>query len=99
MLSDPITFSASELGKDPQKYVEWLCSGNSAWGGIPELKALSMYFQTEFAVVVISDLEVLVFGMGEGYQRRVYLLYDGTHYNLAVSTDSKTFDPKDDRVY
>ena len=44
ILSDPETFSAAELGKEPQKYLEWLCSGNSAWGGIPELKALSIHF-------------------------------------------------------
>jgi hypothetical protein len=55
-----------------------------------------MYFETEFAVVVINDLEVLVFGQNKNYQRRVYLLYDGTHYNLAVSADSKTFHPNDD---
>ena len=67
MLSDPQTFNFSELGKDPKEYVAWLCSGNKAWGGIPELKALAMYFETEFAVVVISDLEVLVFGKGKNY--------------------------------
>ena len=44
ILSDPDTFNAAELGKEPQKYVEWLCSGNSAWGGDTELKALSIYF-------------------------------------------------------
>ena len=58
-----------------------------------------MYFQTEFAVVVISDLDVLVFGAGQGYQKRVYVLYDGTHYNLAISKESKTFHPSDDRAY
>ena len=56
ILSDPETFSAAELGKHPEEYVSWLCSGNSAWGGIPELKALAVFFETEFAVVVINDL-------------------------------------------
>ena len=67
MLSDPETFNRNELGKDPEEYVAWLCSGNAAWGGIPELKALAMYFETEFAVVVINDLEVLVFGQDKNY--------------------------------
>ena len=44
ILSDPMTFSAAELGKHPEEYVSWLCSGNSAWGGIPELKALAVFF-------------------------------------------------------
>jgi hypothetical protein len=27
------------------------------------------------------------------------MLYDGTHYNLAISKESKTFDPSDERAY
>ena len=50
-------------------------------------------------MVVIRDLDVLVYGGGQGYQKRVYVLYDGTHYNLAISKESKTFDPSDDKAY
>ena len=85
ILNDPETFTKAELGgRDPQEYVEWLCGEVLVWGGIPELKALSIHFQTEFAVVITSDLEIEVYGTGKGYQKRVYLLYDGSHYNLAV---------------
>ena len=62
MLSDPVTFSKAELGKDPEEYVTWLISSSAAWGGIPELKALSNIYQTQLAVVVIEDQQVLVFG-------------------------------------
>ena len=53
MLSDPLTYSKEELGKDPSEYVAWITGSSSAWGGIPELKALSQLYECEFAVVVI----------------------------------------------
>lgn len=72
---------------------------SSAWGGIPELKALSLFYGVEFGVVVISDVEVLLFGKGQNYTKRVYLLYDGTHYNLIKHKDNRSFDPKDEAAY
>ena len=53
MISQPDIFNAEELGKPVDKYVEWLTSGSSAWGGIPELKALSQFYGVEIGVVVI----------------------------------------------
>ncbi len=97
-MNNPEIFTKAELYKEPKEYVEWLCSG-PVWGGQPELKALSIHFQTEFAVLDIVYEEVLVFGLDHGYKQRVYVLYDGTHYNLVVSDDSKTFDPADDKAY
>ena len=41
MASQPEIFNKAELGKTPEEYFAWLLSGPSAWGGIPELKALS----------------------------------------------------------
>ena len=84
MLSKPQKYNAEELGKDPQKYVEWLTSGSSAWGGIPELKALCEIYDIEVGVVVTQDVEILLFGHGEGRKERIYVLFDGTHYNLCV---------------
>jgi ubiquitin thioesterase OTU1 len=99
MLSDPLNFSKSELGRDPEEYIKWLTGSSSAWGGIPELKALSMVFECEFGVVVISDIEVLLFGKDKGYKSRVYVLYDGTHYNLITHQGKRQFDPQDEPAY
>ena len=63
IISDPETYSKKVLdGKDPMEYVKWITSGSSAWGGIPELKAMAQYYECEFAVAVIADSEILVFG-------------------------------------
>ena len=104
MLSKPQVFNAEELGKDPAKYTEWLTSSPEAWGGIPELKALSEIYGVEFGVVVIQDLEILLFGHGQGKTERVYVLFDGTHYNLAVhewmqGSKIAKFNPKDEMAY
>ena len=64
MLSKPNVFNTQELGKDPKQYTDWLTSSPDAWGGIPELKALSEIYGVEIGVVVIQDLEVLLFGHG-----------------------------------
>ncbi len=100
MLSDPLTYSKEELGKDPNDYAAWITGSSSAWGGIPELKALSQFYECEFGVVVISDLEVLVFGKDRGYNKRVYVLYDGTHYNLiSQSKLQRSFSPTNEQAY
>lgn len=104
MVSNPDKYSAQELGKDPQQYIEWLTSGPSAWGGIPELKALGDLYSVEFGVVVIQDIEVLLFNHNKGLTERVYVLFDGTHYNLCVHKQANgsrvhRFSPTDERAY
>ena len=98
MLSDPMTFSEQELGKKPEEYIQWLTSGNSAWGGIPELRALAMLYETEIGVVVIQDVEVLLFGKGTS-SKRIYVLYDGTHYNLIGFGQQRIFESSNDKAY
>lgn len=69
--------------------MDWLTSGPHAWGGIPELKALADIYGVEFGVVVIHDTEVLMFNHNKGLQERIYVLFDGTHYNLCVQKRSQ----------
>jgi len=101
MMSQPDVFTEAELGKPPETYFTWLLSGSKAWGGIPELKALSTLYQVEIGVVVIQEEEILMFGHTMGYKERVYVLYDGTHYNLLVSASSKQrrFPPEDEKAF
>ena len=53
MLANPNKYDEKEFGKDPKKYVEWLTSGPSAWGGTPELKALSEIYNVEIGLGII----------------------------------------------
>jgi len=54
--------------------------------------------------VVIQDVEVLLFNHNKGLQERVYVLFDGTHYNLCVSkvadrSPVRKFRPSDEQAY
>eukprot|EP01006_Ploeotia_vitrea_P024536 TRINITY_DN57358_c0_g1_i1.p1 TRINITY_DN57358_c0_g1~~TRINITY_DN57358_c0_g1_i1.p1 ORF type:complete len:341 (+),score=29.70 TRINITY_DN57358_c0_g1_i1:29-1051(+) len=68
--------------KEPKEYCEWITS-KQHWGGAIELAVLSHVFQTEIAAVDIKTTRVDVYGQDqeEEYHRRVYLLYDGIHYD------------------
>jgi hypothetical protein len=44
--------------------------------------------QVEFAAVEIKSGKVYIFGEGAGYPRRVYLMYDGLHYDPLYSSTS-----------
>ena len=55
-------------------------------------------------VVVIQDTEVLLFNHGKGLTERVYVLFDGTHYNLCVHKREngekvRRFAPADEQAY
>ena len=64
--------------------MNWLLKGSSSWGGIPELRVMSEYYNVEMGVVVIHDVEVLMFNHNKGLDKRLYFLFDGTHYNLCT---------------
>lgn len=92
-------FDRKLLGDNPEDYVKWLTLGSSSWGGVPELNALALHYETEFGVVVMSDQKIELFGADRGYTKRVYILFDGAHYNLIKSNEVRVFDPKDKLAY
>ena len=78
--------------------------GSSSWAGIPELKAMSEIYGIEMAVVIIFDVEILMFNHNKGLKKRAYFIYNGTHYNLCVAHPSggqikRLFDPKDEEAF
>ena len=62
MLSDPVIFNKTLLFKEPNEYADWLTGSSKNWGGEPELKAFSLMYKCEFAVVIYANVEVLIFG-------------------------------------
>ena len=103
ILSDS-TYTEAVLGMPPDKYCQWI-SDKNRWGGGIELAVLSKYYNSEIASIDVATGRVDIFGEGEGYQKRVYLLYSGIHYDaLAMTTgpsvpeeqDLTIFSPNDD---
>ena len=76
-------FSEAVLGRPAGEYCEWIAK-HDTWGGGIELAILAEHFAVELAAFDVQTKRVDVFGQGSGYATRVYLLYDGLHYDLIV---------------
>eukprot|EP00434_Breviolum_minutum_P039550 symbB.v1.2.035124.t2/scaffold4665.1/size36745/2 len=95
VLSDPDTWTEAMLGKAPEEYVEWI-QDPQRWGGGIELAILAAHYATEIAAVDIQTLRISVFGEGQGFQNRAFVIYDGIHYDVLVRRgEQKLFETTD----
>jgi len=76
-------FSTEVLGQPPSSYVRWI-QNPEVWGGGIELKIFSDHFATEIVSFDYAYLREDVFGEGNGYKKRVFLIYTGKHYDCLV---------------
>jgi len=90
ILGDPETFSEGVLGSKPKNYCDWLLNPRN-WGGAIEITALSKYNEIEIDVVDIKTGRIDRFGENEKYKNRIFLIYDGIHYDpLVRESENKT---------
>ncbi|XP_022909210.1 ubiquitin thioesterase Otu1 isoform X2 [Onthophagus taurus] len=73
-------FTEAILGKPPAEYCKWILDEKS-WGGAIELAILSSYYGIEIAVVDTINAIINRFGEDKNYGNRVFLLFDGIHYD------------------
>jgi ubiquitin thioesterase OTU1 len=77
-------FNEAFLGKSNAEYCRWIQQPDS-WGGAIELAVLSKRFGKEICAADIQTKRIDRYGEGQ-YSERVFLLYDGIHYDtLAVA--------------
>lgn len=98
--SDPDTFSDVALEKARDAYIDWIKEPNS-WGGYIELIALSKAYRIQVVAVDEDSGRLDEYGDANA-TRRIYLLYDGSHYDAVWGLDECcpgkyvcTFDPAD----
>ena len=90
VMSDPETFSAAYLGQSNEDYCRWIMLEDS-WGGAIEVAILSKYYGVEMCVVDTQTTRIDRFGEDQNYPERVFLIYDGIHYDaLALESGSST---------
>lgn len=77
---DPETYSDAILGKANSEYCKWI-KDDKSWGGGIEISILSSYYGIEIAVVDIVNAIINRFGEDQNYGQRVFLLFDGIHYD------------------
>ena len=85
ILSDPGTYTADILGKTVDEYVMWI-QNPEKWGGEIEMNILSKHLELEIAAVDVQTGKLYVYGEDRSFLNRIYLLYDGIHYDAIVST-------------
>jgi len=96
IMSEPEKYNEAFLGgKSNSAYCEWLMK-DSSWGGAIELDIFSRHYQTEICAIDIQSLVPNIFGQDGNYDTRIYLLYDGIHYDLFARNISEDMDPKTD---
>ncbi|XP_065218474.1 ubiquitin thioesterase OTU1 [Planococcus citri] len=78
--SQPDEYSDAILGKPNKEYCTWILNPNS-WGGAIELAVLSDHYGFEIAVVNSVTGVISRFGEDKHYDHRVFLLFDGIHYD------------------
>lgn len=77
---DQVYFSEAVLGKPNADYCEWIRNPNS-WGGAIEVSILSNYYGLEIDVIDTQSGSISKFGEDKSYPYRVFLIYDGIHYD------------------
>eukprot|EP00455_Lapot_gusevi_P000174 TRINITY_DN10072_c0_g1_i1.p1 TRINITY_DN10072_c0_g1~~TRINITY_DN10072_c0_g1_i1.p1 ORF type:complete len:134 (+),score=6.90 TRINITY_DN10072_c0_g1_i1:212-613(+) len=70
------------------------------WGGAIELSILSEYYATEICAIDIKTLHMYSYGEDKGYSKRVFVLYDGIHYDaLALSPSEGAAESLDQTIF
>nr|CAB3267832.1 ubiquitin thioesterase OTU1-like [Phallusia mammillata] len=78
--SNPEKYSEAFLGRTTDEYSVWI-QCDTSWGGGIELSILSEIYQVEIAAIDIQTQRVDNYGQDENYATRIFLLYDGIHYD------------------
>mmetsp|Transcript_125595 Transcript_125595/g.361101 ORF Transcript_125595/g.361101 Transcript_125595/m.361101 type:complete len:295 (+) Transcript_125595:49-933(+) len=87
ILSDPGEFDIqlqAETGKDSAAYAEWICKSDS-WGGFVDLHILSTHLDVQICAIDIKSGAVHSFPHEPVGDSRLYLLFDGIHYDCIVA--------------
>jgi len=101
ILADPSRFGAeiqAESGKDSLAYADWIAKSDS-WGGFIDIHILSAYLGVQISAVCIRTLRVESFPHEPIGDARIFLLYDGIHYDCITTAGAERagiFGTKDD---
>jgi ubiquitin thioesterase OTU1 len=101
--ADPVAWTEAVLGRPPADYCSYILQPTT-WGGGIELSVLAARHKCEVVAVDIRTRRPLVFGEDAGYARRVYLIYDGLHYDALHRREpgggvTTVFSPTDEQAF
>lgn len=85
---DPETYNEAFLGKPNEEYSRWIMKSTS-WGGAIELYILAKSYEIQICAVSIQTVRCDIFGEDAEYPNRIYVIYDGIHYDVLVQNSSE----------
>jgi ubiquitin thioesterase OTU1 len=68
------------------------------WGGGIEIKIFTEIFKIQIGVVDVQTNRVDLFGQDKPFDRRIFILYNGIHYDPLVMNFDETADPEYDQT-
>ncbi|KAG8275841.1 aminotransferase [Homalodisca vitripennis] len=86
---DPDTYNEAFLGLPNPDYCTWILKPES-WGGGIELAILSEFYMLEIVVVDTTNGILNRFGEDKSYSNRMFLIYDGCHYDALYMAPLET---------
>ena len=86
--SNPEHYNYAFLGKSNSDYCSWITNGEN-WGGAIELSIIAEYYMIEIAVIDCQTARIDRYCEDKRFSRRIFLIYDGTHYDPIVLESSK----------
>ncbi|XP_023174106.2 ubiquitin thioesterase OTU1 [Drosophila hydei] len=90
--ADTQQYNDAVLGKSNAEYCAWIQKADS-WGGAIEVSILSNYYGIEIDVVDIQNAIINRFGEDKNFGLRVFLLFDGIHYDPLYMEISQSASP------
>lgn len=100
-------FDVNLLDKPKDEYIEYIANPKN-WGGALEVKMFSEIFKKQIVCIDVKTNRSDIYGEDKKYPQRIYLLYNGIHYDPLVmnmdqgadpSTDITIFDSNDNEVF
>lgn len=89
------TFDETLLDSPLDEYINDI-SNPSKWGGGIELKIFTEIFKIQIGVVDVQTNRIDIFGQDKDYSTRIYVLYNGIHYDPLVMNFDETSEPESD---
>jgi len=91
--ANPMQWDEATLGKPRSEYVDYILSP-IRWGGQVELAIFASAYKAEIGVVEVQSGRCDIYGEGCGYQRRVYLLHSGIHFDAVTFRGRREVSPE-----
>ncbi len=88
-------FDNNLLDQPKDKYIEFIQNPKN-WGGALEVKMFSEIFQKQIVCIDVKTNRADIYGEDKNYYQRIYLLYNGIHYDPLVMNFDITADPSTD---